>query len=97
MKEEKEKTVCICTKQTGADKAGREGKDEALKKERKRKGLVVEEKREEEEEEGRGDKEREETLVGKHCLRKEGNCRRETHYRPAYSPRPLNNGSRDCD
>lgn len=31
---------------------------------------MVEEKREEEEEEGRGDKEREETLVGKHCLRK---------------------------
>lgn len=29
MKEEKEKTVCICMKQTGADKAGREGKDEA--------------------------------------------------------------------
>lgn len=29
MKEEKEKTVCICTKQTGADKAGRGGKDEA--------------------------------------------------------------------
>lgn len=68
MKEEEETSVCICTKQTGADKAGREGKDEALKKESKRKGFVVEEKREEE---GRGHKEREETLVGK-ALPEEG-------------------------
>jgi hypothetical protein len=69
-----------------------------MKHEERKKGLVVEEEKEEEGGGWRGTrKEREETLVGK-ALTEERRQLPEggrTHYCPAYSPRPLNTGSKD--